>query len=355
MKQFFFILFPFIYTVCFSQNELSAEIGRDQPLLNEHLKNFPDKTQLSIAIIKNSQPTYYGVIKENDSIRFTGNKDSVFEIGSITKVFTSTLLANFIVQGKIKPTATANQYFNFKFKDKSGIKLIELANHTSGIPRLPSNLVQEGYKFDNPYKHYNSNHLNEYLKNELKLLSKPGTSYEYSNTGAGLLGYILGISQKSNYSQLLQELIFDKYNMPGSFTTITGIENRVIKGLNQKGEEVSNWDFDVLTGAGGILSTAEDLTKFALAQFDPANKELALTQTPTFIINDKMKIGMGWHIIRSESGKEFHWHNGGTGGYSSSMALDVENKNGVIILSNVSPSNDGVIDKLCFELMEHLK
>ena len=70
-----------------------------------------------------------------------------------------------------------------------------------------------------------------------------------------------------------------------------------------------------------------------------------------------MSTGLGWHIIKSKSGTILNWHNGGTGGYSSSMAIDTKSKNGIIILSNVSAFNQnmGNIDKLCFELIETLE
>lgn len=109
-----------------------------------------------------------------------------------------------------------------------------------------------------------------------------------------------------------------------------------------------------MCGAGGIVSITEDLSKFAYAQFDPKNKELALTRKPTFRINEDTAIGMCWHIIKSRNGKDLYWHNGGTGGYSSSMAVNVEEKTAVIILSNVASIND-LIDGLCFELMNEME
>jgi len=96
--------------------------------------------------------------------------------------------------------------------------------------------------------------------------------------------------------------------------------------------------------------------KFAQAQFDKSNKELEFTRIPTFEINEEMKIGLGWHILKSENEFKWIWHNGGTAGYSSSMILDVTKKNGVIILSNVSGFNPkmGNIDELSFGIMEQI-
>lgn len=101
----------------------------------------------------------------------------------------------------------------------------------------------------------------------------------------------------------------------------------------------------------------EDLAKFAVAQFDPSNKALYLTQKKTFESPEGLGIGLGWHLPPAPSGDVWHWHNGGTGGYTSSMVLDVEEKNAVILLSNVSAYHPDMnnIDALSFGLMESLE
>lgn len=144
--------------------------------------------------------------------------------------------------------------------------------------------------------------------------------------------------------------------MINSFTNNKSIGKQLVKGLDEKGVEIANWDFDVLLGAGGILSTTSDLVQFAQAQFDPKNKELELTRKQTAIANENMQIGLGWYLLKSIKGSDLIWHNGGTGGYSSSMVLDVNNKNGVIILSNVSgfSSKNEKIDALGFALFKSI-
>jgi len=241
-----------------------------------------------------------------------------------------------------------NAYYPFTFKDNIILRFEQLANHTSGLARLPENLDLSN-EID-PYKNYGKKEIDEYLKEFLNLENEPGKTYAYSNLGAGLLGYTLGLSQKTSYQNLLQKFIFNKYKMTSSFTSSRDLGARLVKGQNPNGEPVSNWGFDVLCGAGGIVSTTEDLSKFAYAQFDPTNKELALTRKVTFKLGENMNIGLGWHIIKSGNGKDIYWHNGGTGGYSSSMAVNVEDKTAVIILSNVASINDH-IDGLCIELI----
>ncbi len=311
-------------------------------------KDFPNNTQLSIALIQNGKTKYYGIIKVNDTIKPAENQKNIFEIGSITKVFTSTVLASLVENEKIKLTDEINSYYPFTFKDNIKINFESLANHTSGLPRLPENLDLSNEI--NPYKNYGKTEIDEYLKNLLTLENKTSKTYSYSNLGAGLLGYTLGLSQKTSFQKLLQKKIFDKYKMKNSFTSSQNLGNSLIKGLNTKGEIVSNWDFDVLFGAGGILSTTEDLAIFANAQFNPKNKELELTRKTTFDIKENTKIGLGWHKLESANGENLLWHNGGTGGYSSSMIMKVEEKTAVVILSNVFDINDK-IDALSYELI----
>lgn len=328
-----------------SLNNYPKEISE---IIFSKAKDFPNNTQLSIAIIQNGKTNYYGVINLNDTIKPIENHNRVFEIGSITKVFTATVLASLVEEGKIKLTDKINSYYSFPIKSNINLTFKDLANHTSGLPRLPENLDLS--EEANPYKSYGKNQIEEYLKNFLKI-DKPQT-YSYSNLGMGLLGYTLGLSQKTSFQKLLQKNVFDKYKMINSFTSSHNLTDKLVKGQNPNGEITSNWEFDALFGAGGILSTTEDLAKFANAQFNPKNNELALTRVPTFEINEKMRIGLGWHILKSKNGKDLFWHNGGTGGYSSSMIIDTNEKTAIIILSNLSAFHPKMenIDQLCIEL-----
>jgi CubicO group peptidase (beta-lactamase class C family) len=336
-----------------SNNRITKEQSQ---LLFDNTKSFPNNTQLSIALIKNGKINFIGIERTNDTIKLIENFKNTFEIGSITKVFTSTLLSNFVNDQEIKLDDNIQDYLDFKINTDDVITFKELSNHTSGLPRLPSNLNLLFVDQDNPYKEYDKEKLISYLTKKVKLNQEPGIKYEYSNLGAGLLGFELATIAKSTYELLLQEKIFTKYKMINSTSKRENLKTELVKGLKPNGKPTSNWDFDVLAGGGAIFSTVEDLSKFALAQFDIANKELALTQKPTFKVNDNMSIGLGWHILKRKDGGGLIWHNGGTGGYTSSMALDLENNNGIVILSNVSAFNKkmGNIDQLCFRLIKTL-
>ena len=337
---------------------------KQSELIFDNTKYFPNNTQLSLALIRNGEIDFIGNERTNDTIKLIENYKNGFEIGSMTKVFTATLLSNFVNDQKLKLDDNIQDYLDFKINSKNDITFKELANHTSGLPRLPSNMWTisnlfnqiTGFGENNPYKHYNKEKLKDYLTKDVKLSQEPGIKYEYSNLGSGILGFELTSISKSSYESLLQEKIFTKYKMESSTSKRKNIQSELVKGLKPNGKITPNWDFDVLAGAGAIFSTVEDLSKFALAQFDKENNELTLTQEPTFKVNDNMQIGLGWHILKGETGRELIFHNGGTGGYTSSMGLDIENKNGIIILSNVSAFNEkmGNIDQLLFELIETL-
>lgn len=336
-----------------SSNSIGTEVSK---LIFDNVKTFPNNTQFSIAFIKNKKINYVGVERINDTIKLIENYKNTFEIGSITKVFTSTLLANFVVEKKLKLNDNIQDYLDFEINSKNNITFKELANHTSGLERLPSNLNFLFVDQDNPYKEYNKEKLITYLTKEIKLNQAPGIKYEYSNLGAGILGFELAYIAKSSYELLLQKKIFETYKMVNSTSKRSNIKSKLVKGLKPNGDIAPNWDFDVLAGGGAIFSTTEDLSKFALAQFDDKNTALILTQKPTFKVNDQMSLGLGWHILKRKNGGELIWHNGGTGGYTSSMALDLERENGIIILSNVSAFHKKMknIDQLCFRLINTL-
>ncbi|WP_051554592.1 serine hydrolase [Maribacter antarcticus] len=195
------------------------------------------------------------------------------------------------------------------------------------------------------------------MTEELELSKKTDNKYDYSNLGAGLLGYTLSQTANKTYQELLQENIFTTFIMTKTTTEKNQIKPFLVTGQNPEGIIVPYWDLGILAGAGVILSSAEAVSKFAIAQYNNENKELLLTRAKTSTVNEHMDIGLGWLIIKKQSGENWVWHNGVTGGYTSSLSIDTTNKNEIILLSNVSAFslNMGNIDKLCFGLMETLE
>ena len=324
-------------------------------LIFDHTKVFPNNTQLAFAIIKNGRVQFYGVEKRNDSILSVQNHQNAFEIGSITKVFTSTVLADLVLDHTVNLDDSINLFYDFVFHKNQEITFKRLANHTSGLPRMPSN-----FDFDignqDPFASYDNEKLRAYLTNDMELSFDNEGTYEYSNLGAGLLGHTLSKIEKKPLSQLFQERIFSKYNMPNSTIGSENVSAPLVQGQSPEGRPVQNWNLASLSGAGDIISTAEDLSQFVLAQFQPDNEVLAMTRAATHALNEDSSVGLGWHIRKGPSGENWIWHNGGTGGYTSCLVMNTESKNAVIVLSNVSALGDPMIhiDQLCFGLMETL-
>ncbi|MEM6684160.1 MAG: serine hydrolase domain-containing protein [Bacteroidota bacterium] len=327
----------------------------------EAVANFSNNTQLSIALIDGTSTQYIGVIRKNDSLQSIDNKEAIFEIGSNTKVFTSLLLSNQIHTNDVQLEDAMSNLLPFSLenspKEAASITLQMLANHSSGLPKLPQNifpLLQENMA--NPYKEYTVALLHTYLKNEIKLDHTPGEVSAYSNLGAGLLGYILTEKTQESYEDLLQAQILQPLGMNHTTTDLSKVDRaKLVLGLRPDGTETSNWDFtDALVGAGGMKSNVVDMEKFIRKNFQD-DIIYNLPQQPTIKVNETVQVGLGWHII-SKDGKTLLFHNGGTGGYLSCMIIDKEHKKAALLLSNVSAFNPqgSKIDKLCFSLMELL-
>jgi CubicO group peptidase (beta-lactamase class C family) len=297
-------------------------------------------TGLSIGILRNGKNFYYGygeTAKENGQLP---DEHTIFEIGSISKTFTSLLLADAVVKGRVKLDDPVGKYFPdsipaFEFGG-TPITLKTLSNHTSGIPRMPTNFHPADN--ENPYKDYDDGDMFSYYKT-FRLSRKPGSQFEYSNLAGGTLGVILEKVYKKNYQDLFVETICGPLGMNDTREFIRKTDSaRFAKGYNEEGRYNSPWDFEALAPAGSIRSTSADLLIYANANLGTAPKSLEkaiqLTHVETFTDGNN-KIALGWLYIKP--GKdEVLFHNGGTGGFRSYLAINLNKKFAVVVLSNTS-------------------
>lgn len=308
---------------------------------------FPVGTEVSIAIISDGEPVFLGLRKSKDTIKTIENYHSAFEIGSITKVFTATLLASFVEGGIIGLNDDVNDHLNYDTRNDVSISFKQLSNHTSGLPRLPENFNNWLKDYRNPYKYYQEEALKEYFKDYINLKKEDQDKYAYSNLGVGLLGEVLAKIKNQELETLYQNTIFSNHDMKNSTIHREKLKTKLVDGNG-----ALNWDLGALEGAGAILSSTQDLANFAKAQFDPDNTAMKMTRQKTFDIAEDRAIGLGWHLSKID-GRNLVRHGGGTGGYRSSMILDIPKKNGIIVLSNVSAlsTNANLIGDLAMSLL----
>ncbi len=287
------------------------------------------------AIVK-ERSAAAGVVEAARPATLYGDAEAIYEIGSITKVFTTVLLADMVNRGEV---ALADPIAKFlpktvKVLERNGkqITLQDLATHKSALPRLPTNLQPKEPK--NPYADYTVENLYAFL-NSYTLPRDIGAQEEYSNLGVGLLGHILALRAGKDYESLLRERILAPLAMTSTAITLTpALRARLVPGHDDKRAPAANWDLPTLAGAGAIRSSVNDMLKFAAAacalRQTPLAAAFTLSQTP---------VRLAWQQSTRFS-EPVLWHNGGTGGYRSMMACSLANKRAAVVLSNVALSVD---------------
>jgi len=301
---------------------------------------------LIIGVIDDGRITTYSygeTIKNNHKLP---NADNFFEIGSITKTFTATLLAWYVNRGQVKLTDKIIKFLPDSVAanpELQSITLLNLINHTSGLARIPDNLITHAADALNPYKDYTKDLLYAYLKT-CRLESKPGEKYSYSNLAVGLLGSILETVSGEPYSQMVREIICKPLDMFSTDQYLNPLlAPRFVQVYNEHGDPTPAWDFDVLAPCGALRSTLNDLLLYTKANMHPGAGVLsdAIKLTHNITFNKDVKIGLAWHVIKV-NGVEYYFHNGGTNGSSSFLAFNADKNLAVIVLSNAAESTDPV-------------
>jgi D-alanyl-D-alanine-carboxypeptidase/D-alanyl-D-alanine-endopeptidase len=274
------------------------------------------------------------------------DENSVYEIGSITKVFTCIVLADMVLKGELGLDDPAEKYLPEAAKMPSGngekITLGHLAANNSGLPRMPFNFRPRDLK--NPYADYTVDNMYDFLSS-YTLQREIGETYKYSNLGMGLLGHILCLKTGLDYERLIAERICRVLGMEDTVITLTAaLKKRLARGHNAVGE-VSNWDIPTLAGAGALRSTAADMLTFLGANMGiertPLLPAIEMSHQPRIDAGKGMKVGLGWHI-RDNGKTKIIWHNGGTGGYRSFCGFIKGKNTGVVVLSNMNVGADDI-------------
>lgn len=287
-----------------------------------------------------------GSINDKKEIKPDGN--SMYEIGSVNKVFTSLLLADMVLKKQVNLDDPISKYLPASVKvpvvkDKP-ITLEHLATHSVGWPRMPDNWDPQNP--DNPFADYTVEQLYDYIS-RAQFDYAPGTWFKYSNPGYGLLGNILSIVAGKPYETLVKERICTPLGLTNTTMILTPDQKpKLAGGHSEYGAPVQSWDLPAIAGTGGLRSNVNDLLTFAAANLGHVKSDLypamQLAHIPRIRKGDVgMEVTLGWTLEKAKDGEEFLWKDGTTGGYRAMVLLNRTKKTGVVILSNaLNPIND---------------
>ena len=293
---------------------------------------------LSIGIYWKGRDYFYNYGEADKAKNLKANSNTVYEIGSITKTFVGYLLAKAVAEKKLALNDPITKHLPDSVAANEAlqiIKIVDLANHSSGLPRLPVDLyASKGLNQNDPYNHYNDALLFNGLK-QIKPNRKPGEQYEYSNYAMGILGTILGRIYKLSFTQLVEIYITKPLHLPQTTAANIVLPGQAI-GYNEKIEPKNYWNFQSLAAAGSIKSNAIDLLNYgkANAMLMAGNSAMAkLLTTPTYNKPPSV-VSLAWQITQDAEKPAVLEHGGGTYGFRSHLAICPTQKWVVVALAN---------------------
>jgi len=320
-------------------------------LLATRVRTFPDTAKHGEGIV-------VGLLDANGARRMVAlgvDSNGVFEIGSITKTFTATILADMVVRGEVRLDDPVAKYLpssaHIPSRNGRQITLLDLATQSSGLPRMPSNFAPRDPT--NPYADYSVDQMYAFLAG-YQLPRDIGETYEYSNLGMGLLGHALALKAGLSYEDLVKRRVLTPLHMSETAITLTpAMRSRLQPGHDAEGNVVPNWDLPTFAGAGALRSTANDMLTFLASNLDttarPLTRAMRDARTPRREAGSPtMRIGLAWHILARPSGS-IVWHNGGTGGYRTFAGFDPVRRVGVVVLCN---NGNESMDDIGFHLLD---
>ena len=315
---------------------------------------------IAIGLVRGDKVEFfnYGTLADDSTDPIT--EHTVFEIGSVTKVFTSMVLARRVAAGELDLADPVDRCLGEEMQLSEGVRAHltfgRLASHSSGLMRLPTNLAPADAS--DPYVDYGAAELAAFLATYESSGAPESNPYIYSNLGAGLLGYALArCSGEASYGEMISTALLEPMALKE-----TGLTREDLSGLewasphDSSGFRVAPWYFDALAGAGALRSTSSDMASFVrqlIAESGAESElgralELATTRRATGPAGD---VGLGWHLVSDGELAGMRWHNGQTAGFHSFVAFIPEREVGVVVLSNTGqPAIDQLGQSLLLEL-----
>ena len=300
---------------------------------------------VAVALVEDTTRFAFGCTKDAPSVVL--DRHSLFEIGSITKAFTGILLADMVLKGEVSLDDPAAKHSRpgAKLPTRAGkeITLRDLATHTSGLPRLPPGMKPANPA--DPYADFDSDKLYEALE-RTQLESDIGTRYLYSNFGYMWLSDIVSRVGGGTYEEVLRKRVLEPLGMDETAVVLDEEQRkRFIDGHDGAGKVVAHWEnAAMLAGVGGLRSSIADMARFTEAvagrRDTPLKASIELALKPDRAAAGGM-IGLAWHLRWASNARTLAWHNGGTAGFRSMLAVDTAARRGAVVLVNAfSPFDD---------------
>ncbi|MFX1537358.1 MAG: serine hydrolase domain-containing protein [Promethearchaeota archaeon] len=348
----------------------------------------PKNTGLVVGIVKDDQISVFGYGKVKETLAEPPQGDTLFEIGSVTKVFTTALLSLLISEELLNLDDPVCNLMPELSNLPAEITLVRLATHTSGLPKMPSNIFWTTLrKRRNPYAQYPITKLLEYLS-KYKPKRKLTDQIQYSNLGVALLGHVLAEKMGTSYEQAVVSKICDKLDLSDTRITLTSEQKeRLSIPHSANGKPSQNWDMPAFAGAGALRSTVNDMLKFLVAHLGRPQSTLTdaiqvchekrpgsfpppgrlqkifsrLFRKRQEFIQYFQGIALGWVIGRmGAEGVQVYWHHGATGGYQAFIGFVKNTNKGIVILINRGPRFSELVngislaDEIGFRVLELL-
>lgn len=334
----------------------------------DYLKN-NSRAGLSIGIYNNNTISTYHFGSTRKDKQYKPTNKTVYEIGSISKTFTGTLLAQAVKDKKVKIDDDVRIYLDGDYPNLEyqghPIKLSHLVSHISGLPNfLPDNpsLLQSTSQDSLPF--VLTRILNNYSKenffddlHKVKLDTIPGFKFKYSNSSPQLLKHILEKVYQKSFEELLKTFIFRPLKMNNSTSKYKNINSRnLARGYNNKGSLMPYIPKD-LDAAGGIFSTIPDMLNYLKFHLNEKNEIVSLSHKITMGDINKYAIGLNWQEIITTNKHKKIWQSGGTFGFSSYAVNYPELNISIVLLTNEADNSaqtelSQIADRIYIDLLK---
>jgi CubicO group peptidase (beta-lactamase class C family) len=326
---------------------------------------------LSIGLVKDDTLVYTQALGIAD--KETGRPatiETIYELGSVGKVLTSTVLAILNDRGVVRIDDPVQKWVPAisdipkQLEDSPQMRLEHLATHTSGLPGIPSN-VDHLPPFQ--WKDYSPEQLHEGFK-KTELLYPVGKELVYSTLGMGLLGHVLATAARKSYDKVIEDELLIPLEMNDTVITLReDQEERYSIGYesNESLKEVPYYEYGILAGGGAHRSTVPDMARFLKAQWglpinntNPLNKNVRseLHRIRWTSEDRETMIALGWFAIPHEGIGTLLVHRGRTPGHGAVVGFIPEKRAGVIVFSNRGGRDANIMiadfaEKLLLELL----